>query len=122
MEQVLRLREEFIVNDPNFVAKARTAFIVKWSILGGIFLIFTLWFVGGYFHAKRRIRKGLPPLAYHRVWRSFPVCSYPCSNASKFLVPAHMRAPRKMADAPGQFQFTRMEDGGYHLEQMPPPG
>jgi len=40
--------------------------IIKWSILLGIFAFFMLWFVGGYMHAKRRMRKGLPLLAYHR--------------------------------------------------------
>lgn len=40
--------------------------IIKWSILISIFLFFTLWFVGGYIHAKSRLRKGLPLLAYHR--------------------------------------------------------
>ena len=26
-----------------------------------------MWFIGGYYHAQRRIKKGLLPLAYHRV-------------------------------------------------------
>ncbi|KAH7123960.1 hypothetical protein B0J11DRAFT_326747 [Dendryphion nanum] len=43
-----------------------TGIIVKWCILGAIFLFFTLWFVGGYFHAKSRMRKGLPLMGYHR--------------------------------------------------------
>lgn len=41
--------------------------IVKWAILGSLFAIFMLWFVGGYIHAKRRLRAGKPLLAYHRV-------------------------------------------------------
>ncbi|ORY00229.1 hypothetical protein BCR34DRAFT_115289 [Clohesyomyces aquaticus] len=40
--------------------------IIKWCILTGIFLFFITWFVGGYVHAKRRMRKGLPLLSYHR--------------------------------------------------------
>ncbi|KAF2187853.1 hypothetical protein K469DRAFT_569101 [Zopfia rhizophila CBS 207.26] len=43
-----------------------TGVIVKWSILAAIFLFFMAWFVGGYMHAKRRMRKGLPLMAYHR--------------------------------------------------------
>ena len=35
-----------------------------------------LWFVGGYIHAKRRMQKGLPLLAYHRV-RNFHSRSSP---------------------------------------------
>ncbi|KAF2634939.1 hypothetical protein P280DRAFT_474235 [Massarina eburnea CBS 473.64] len=43
-----------------------TGLIVKWSILAGFFLFFTLWFLGGYMHAKQRLRKGKPLLSYHR--------------------------------------------------------
>lgn len=41
--------------------------IIKWSILGGFFLFFMLWFFGGYIHAKRRLKAGKPLLKYHRV-------------------------------------------------------
>lgn len=40
--------------------------IIKWSILAAIFFFFFAWFVGGYFHAIRRLKKGQPLLAYHR--------------------------------------------------------
>ncbi|KAF2118265.1 hypothetical protein BDV96DRAFT_380911 [Lophiotrema nucula] len=40
--------------------------IIKWCILAAIFFIFFAWFVGGYLHAKRRMKKGLPLMAYHR--------------------------------------------------------
>ncbi|KAF1968966.1 hypothetical protein BU23DRAFT_653943, partial [Bimuria novae-zelandiae CBS 107.79] len=40
--------------------------IVKWVILASFFLFFTAWFLGGYLHAKARLRKGKPLLAYHR--------------------------------------------------------
>lgn len=43
-----------------------TGEIIKWSILAAIFLFFMAWFLGGYVHAKQRMRKGLPLLAYHR--------------------------------------------------------
>ncbi|KAJ9615753.1 hypothetical protein H2200_001830 [Cladophialophora chaetospira] len=42
------------------------AFAIKWAIVAAIFLLFSLYFVGGYLHAQRRMKKGLPPLAYHR--------------------------------------------------------
>jgi len=40
---------------------------IRWAVFGGIILFFILYMVIGYWHAKRRIKKGLPPLAYHRV-------------------------------------------------------
>ncbi|KAF1912585.1 hypothetical protein BDU57DRAFT_522953 [Ampelomyces quisqualis] len=45
--------------------------IIKWIILGVLFALFLGWFVGGYIHAKRRLKKGLPLLGYHRFLISF---------------------------------------------------
>jgi hypothetical protein len=45
----------------------QTGQIVRWSIFFGLFVLFMLYMIIGYWHAKRRIAKGLPPLAYHRV-------------------------------------------------------
>lgn len=41
--------------------------IVKWSVFLGLMFLITLYITIGYIHAKRRMRKGLVPLAYHRV-------------------------------------------------------
>ena len=46
-----------------------TAEAIKWAVVAAIFFAIVLFFVGGYFHAKRRIRKGQAPLRYHRVSR-----------------------------------------------------
>ncbi|KIX01550.1 uncharacterized protein Z518_09276 [Rhinocladiella mackenziei CBS 650.93] len=43
-----------------------TAYAIKWAVIAAILLAALLYFVGGYVHAKRRMQKGLPPLAYHR--------------------------------------------------------
>ncbi|KAK9455386.1 hypothetical protein V1511DRAFT_500307 [Dipodascopsis uninucleata] len=47
----------------------------KWAIVGGIVLGAAFFLVISYFHAKRRIDRGLPPLRYH-AWlvnnRSYP--------------------------------------------------
>jgi len=43
-----------------------TARIVKWVVFFGIFGAFIAFMVFGRMHARRRIRKGLAPLAYHR--------------------------------------------------------
>ncbi|OAL56043.1 hypothetical protein IQ07DRAFT_639667 [Pyrenochaeta sp. DS3sAY3a] len=45
--------------------------IIKWVILAAIFVFFMAWFVGGYIHAKRRLKKGQPLLAYHRFLVSY---------------------------------------------------
>jgi len=44
----------------------RTGQIIRWSIFFGIILFIILFFTLGNLHAKRRIRKGLVPLRYHR--------------------------------------------------------
>jgi len=44
----------------------QTGMAVRYSIVVILFGAILLYFVGGYFHAKRRVRKGLPPLRYHR--------------------------------------------------------
>jgi hypothetical protein len=47
----------------------QTAYAVKWSVLLALFVIFFLWITLGYYHARRRIKAGLKPLAYHKVRR-----------------------------------------------------
>ena len=39
---------------------------MRYAIVIILFAAILLYFVGGYIHAKRRVRKGLPPLRYHR--------------------------------------------------------
>jgi hypothetical protein len=50
----------------------QTAYIIKWAVIGAIFVACLAFFLGGYLHAKSRMKKGLAPLAYHRV-RLFPL-------------------------------------------------
>ena len=80
MEQALQSRDDFVFQDDTGF---RNAVIIKYSIIAAIFFAFFAWFVGGYFHARRRIKKGLPPLAYHRVGKprrkvdgSLKLCSF----------------------------------------------
>ena len=47
-----------------------TAYAVKWGIIAGIFILFLVFFLGGYLHAQRRMKRGLAPLGYHRVCQS----------------------------------------------------
>ena len=52
---------------PTDPKKRQKGLIIKWAILGSLFAFFMLWFIGGYIHAKRRLKAGKPLLAYHRV-------------------------------------------------------
>ncbi|TVY46540.1 hypothetical protein LOCC1_G003344 [Lachnellula occidentalis] len=44
----------------------RTGQIARWSIFLAIFVLIMAYIIIGYWHAKRRINKGLAPLKYHR--------------------------------------------------------
>ncbi|KAF2088114.1 hypothetical protein K490DRAFT_64788 [Saccharata proteae CBS 121410] len=74
-------------------------YTVKYAIFGSILFLFFLWFVLGSIHARKRMQKGLPPLAYHR-----------------WLVSRSMRA---RFQAPPQNHFTFYQNpNGY---PYPPP-
>ena len=49
------------------MTETQTAVAIKWAVIGAIVLVILLWFIGGYYHAQRRIRNGKRPLAYHMV-------------------------------------------------------
>lgn len=85
----------------------RTGIIVKWSIFLAIVVGFMLWLVLGYMHAKRRINKGLKPLAYHRclvgraeLARVDPAYAYPQATYTNYPPPGA---------------------GYYGMQPMPPP-
>lgn len=40
--------------------------IVKWSVFLVIIVLITAYLLGGYLHARSRLKKGLPPKGYHR--------------------------------------------------------
>ncbi|KAK0515947.1 hypothetical protein JMJ35_001981 [Cladonia borealis] len=86
---------------------SNTAIAIKWAVVGAIILIFLLWFVGGYYHAQRRIKKGLPPLGYHR-----------------FLLPRRQRAqfmPRPQYGYYPQQQNRYPNGDGYQMHNYPAP-
>lgn len=39
---------------------------VRYAIAAVLFFLILAFFLGGYYHAKRRLRRGQQPLAYHR--------------------------------------------------------
>jgi len=46
--------------------QSQTGLAVRYIIVVTLFVLVILFLLGGYIHAQRRIRAGLPPLAYHR--------------------------------------------------------
>ncbi|KAK5007786.1 hypothetical protein LTR16_005834, partial [Cryomyces antarcticus] len=73
-----------------------TGIAIKYAIITALLLFIILYFVGGYTHAQRRIRKGLPPLRYHR-----------------WMLSRHQRAPYSASGQDGR---------AYHAYAAPPQG
>ncbi|PQE18853.1 Ubiquitin- ligase sel1 protein [Rutstroemia sp. NJR-2017a WRK4] len=90
-------------NDPFWYT--RTGRIIRWSVFFGLFGLFLIWVIGGYWHAKRRISKGLTPLAYHR-----------------WLLSRRQRAMYDPAyQDPPVYYTTYPPPGQYGMHPMPPP-
>ncbi|KAI9842263.1 MAG: hypothetical protein M1838_003190 [Thelocarpon superellum] len=112
MASTLRARQFVGGQDPNDNYAwwdTTTAIIIKWAVLAAIFVLILLFLAGAYFHANRRLNKGLPPLAYHR-----------------WLVRGHRRTQLEpqFASAPpphDQFSFYQPQPGGYNMYPIPPP-
>ncbi|KAM0724231.1 hypothetical protein Q7P37_000113 [Cladosporium fusiforme] len=45
---------------------SNTGSAVRYTIVAVLFFLLFAYFLGGYWHARHRVRKNLPPLAYHR--------------------------------------------------------
>ncbi|PFH59513.1 hypothetical protein XA68_12245 [Ophiocordyceps unilateralis] len=93
------------VREGNFIVpwwQSRTGVLVKWIILLVLVVVFTLYVFGGYFHAKHRLKKGLPPLAYHR-----------CLVAR--------RQPPPPPPPPGGDYHNAWPQQGYYGPYQPPP-
>ncbi|TQV98579.1 chitin synthesis regulation, resistance to congo red domain-containing protein [Cordyceps javanica] len=79
-------------------------YAIRWSLFGLFVLIILLWVVGGYFHAKHLMKKGLPLKSYHS-------CFFP-------------RQPR-MQQAGWYRPYNAYPYGpqqdGYNMNYMPPP-
>ncbi|KAF5662303.1 ubiquitin ligase sel1 [Fusarium heterosporum] len=93
---------------------SKEGYIVKWTILAVIVLLFTLWIVGGYWHAKKRIQKGLRPLAYHRCFVSRSMMAQ--------VDPRYAYPPNGYYYPPQQQGYGGYgPPGGYPMHSMPPP-
>jgi len=93
-----------------------TTYIIKWSILLGLFGLFFIWLFVGYWHARLRIRKGLQPLAYHR-WLA-PRRNAPMQNNYAYYQPNPNRA-YGMQSYP---EPPPMYSGDMPPTYQPPPG
>jgi hypothetical protein len=54
----------------------QTGQIIRWSIFWGVLILFVAYMAIGYWHARRRLNRGLRPLAYHRVSPSHSLAEY----------------------------------------------
>ncbi|KAG8409001.1 ERAD-associated protein [Metarhizium acridum] len=74
----------------------KTGIIVRWVIFLVIFVLIMGYLIGGYYHAKARIRKGLEPLAYHRCLVSVVPINRPTRSSGPSINTATTR-PSKTA-------------------------
>ncbi|CAO2657001.1 Nn.00g058040.m01.CDS01 [Neocucurbitaria sp. VM-36] len=95
--------------------------IIKWVLLALIFFTFFGWFLGGYIHAKRRLKKGQPLLAYHRFLvsyserRRYGQAGIP-QNHFTFYQTQNPYHPNAAAAAP----YQQRQDGGGAWTEPPP--
>ncbi|KAF7546236.1 hypothetical protein G7Z17_g8587 [Cylindrodendrum hubeiense] len=82
---------------------SETGVIVKWTVFITLTVLFMVWVIGGYMHAKSRLKKGLPLLAYHRCLVSRRVRAQH-DPSYQYPQPAYYPPPN-----------------GYQMYNMPPP-
>ena len=58
-----------------------TSYVIKWVVFASLIGACLLFFLGGYIHAKQRMKKGRVPLSYHRV--RAPPHLLPCRLSQK---------------------------------------
>ncbi|KAI1004519.1 hypothetical protein K3495_g3690 [Podosphaera aphanis] len=83
----------------------KTGQIIRWSVFFGIITILTLYTLIGYYHAKRRMKKGLPLLAYHRWLVS--------DELREIHDPTYVN--------PRSYYIYSTGPTGYGMQAMPPP-
>lgn len=82
---------------------------IKYGVLFGILFLAALILIGMWFHANQRIKKGLPPLKYHR-----------------WLLPRSKRVQwepnlRQPEDSFTFYQHNQQHPGAYGMHAVPPP-
>lgn len=73
---------------------------VRYAIIGVLFALILLYFIGGYYHARRRLSRNLPPLPYHR-----------------WMVRSRLRGPVYAHAMPTYQQPYYSQAQGYHAPQ-----
>ncbi|KAK7985281.1 hypothetical protein PG988_002903 [Apiospora saccharicola] len=85
----------------------KTGIIIRWSIFAGLLFITLMWIFVGRWHARKRVAKGLAPMAYHR-----------------WLIPRTELAktdPRyQYPDNVQYMQYPPPPPGAYGMQPMPP--
>ncbi|ROT43603.1 hypothetical protein SODALDRAFT_327809 [Sodiomyces alkalinus F11] len=89
---------------------SREGYTVRWALFIGVVALIIAYLFGGYYHATRRIRKGLLPLRYHRWMIKRTVLAQ--------IDPRYAPAPRP--NATYSYATYRPADA-YGMGSMPPP-
>ncbi|KAF0322021.1 hypothetical protein GQ607_010747 [Colletotrichum asianum] len=90
---------------------SRTGVIVKWSVFLGLTTLFAAFLIIGYMHGKRRLKKGLLPLGYHR-WLF--------SRAQLARVDSRYAWPQATYNN-YRPEYYQQQQGYYGMQGMPPP-
>ncbi|KAI9783443.1 MAG: hypothetical protein M1816_001367 [Peltula sp. TS41687] len=93
-------------DDDGYWYYSPTAVAIKWAVLAALVLLLLSFLAGAYYHARRRITRGLQPMAYHR-WMI---------PRRRYVEPEpHTWQPQN------QFSFYHNQENGYQMHPVPPP-
>ncbi|KAK8122070.1 hypothetical protein PG984_010740 [Apiospora sp. TS-2023a] len=109
----------------------KTGIIIRWSIFAGLLFITLMWIFVGRWHARKRVAKGLAPMAYHRwliprteLAKTDPRYQYP-DNVQYMQYPPPPPGAYGMQPMPPQYQAGPMPPGVTNRpgeEYAAPPG
>ncbi|KAI9815648.1 MAG: hypothetical protein M1826_001957 [Phylliscum demangeonii] len=108
MGLILEKRQYVGGSDGGYWYYSSTSLAIKWGILAAIVAVIFLFFILGYAHSRRRMRKGLPPLAYHRWFTPRP-------QPAGFATQADPQQPN------AYYAHQDPDEHGYYMHSMPPP-
>jgi len=110
---LMRRDDEFEYGDDDWSQRSwywsDQARAIKWGFFFGLITLLFLALIGMYYHAERRMKKGMAPLSYHR-----------------WLVPRSRRAqfeqhPQQPEDNFSFYQQQHQDNGIYGMHAVPPP-